>query len=80
MDTDSDGDVDRALNFSFGGTDGTVIGHELEIPAVESRFAVQQELDSAPVFDDCEMGVVIYVPWLNNMARRTTLIITPAIM
>lgn len=74
VDTDGDGEPDRGFNFSGvgGGTDATVIGHTVKLPAVQSRYAVERELESAPLFSDCDMGLVLFVPWVNNMARCST--------
>lgn len=71
VDTDGDGKPDRAPDFGVGGgSDATVIGHKVGFPPVESRFAVERELDSAPLFSDCDMAVVFYAHWVSNMARR----------
>lgn len=79
-DMDGNGRTDRPLDINltasfggFGGTDATVMGHGLVLAPVESRYATEGELDSAPSFSYCEMGAVLYVLWSNNLVRRVEL-------
>lgn len=51
-----------------------VLGHELAIPKIVSRFAASHEIDKDPEFEECETPVVIYSGWTMNVGETMALI------
>ena len=48
----------------------SVLGHQVNFPPVEARYAAQHELDAGPPsFDACRQPVVIFTPWAMNFAE-----------
>lgn len=51
-----------------------VLGHEIALQKIVSRFAAPHEIDKDPEFEECEMPVVIYSGWTMNVGETMALI------
>jgi hypothetical protein len=47
----------------------TVLGHQINYPPIAARYAAPHEFDASPVFNDVTTPVVVYSPWLMNLAE-----------
>lgn len=47
----------------------TVLGHQINYPPIAARYAAPHEFDASPTFNDATIPVVVYSPWLMNLAE-----------